>query len=92
LGGDVKLALKTPRANGVTHLVFTHLVFTPSEFIEKLVALMPPPRSHLVRWSGVFAPNLLYRADITLRPEIKKGFHFVIDTEEEDKPRECKNY
>jgi len=48
LGGDAKLALKTPWANGTTHLVFT-----PSEFIEKLVALIPPPLSHLVRWSGV---------------------------------------
>jgi hypothetical protein len=85
--GDVKLALKTPWANGTTHLVFT-----PCEFIEKLVALIPPPRSHLVRWSGVFAPNSQYRRDITLKPEIKKGFQFASDTEEEDKPREFKNY
>ena len=85
--GDVKLALKTPWANGTTHLVFT-----PSEFIEKLVALIPPPRSHLVRWSGVFAPNSPYRRDITLRPEIKKGFQFASDTDEVDEPREFKNY
>ena len=44
--GDVKLALKTPWANGTTHLVFT-----PSEFIEKLMAIIPLPRSHLVRWA-----------------------------------------
>ena len=69
LGGDVKLALKTPWANGTTHHVFT-----PSEFIEKLIALIPPPRSHLVRWTGVFAPNSPYRREITLRPEIQKGF------------------
>ncbi|MBM4252289.1 MAG: hypothetical protein FJ146_09980 [Deltaproteobacteria bacterium] len=42
--GDVKLALKTPWSNGTTHLVFT-----PTEFTRKLVALIPPPRSHLVR-------------------------------------------
>jgi hypothetical protein len=36
----------------------------------------PPPRSHLVRWSGVFAPNSLYRKEITLKPEAKKGFDF----------------
>jgi hypothetical protein len=47
------LALKTQWANGLTYRVFTHLVFTPSELIEKLVALTPLPRSHLVRWSGV---------------------------------------
>jgi hypothetical protein len=91
LGGDVKLALKTRGKRRHSSGIHASRLHT-SEFIEKLVALMPPPRSHLVRWSGVFAPNLLYRADITLRPEIKKGFHFVINTEEEDKPRECKNY
>jgi hypothetical protein len=85
--GDVKLALKTPWANGTTHLVFT-----PSEFIEKLVALIPPPRSHLVRWSGVCAPNSPYRKDITLMPDIKKGFQFASDTEEAEKAGKFKNY
>ena len=85
--GDVKLALKTPWANGTTHLVFI-----PSEFIEKLVALIPPPRSHLVRWSGVFAPNSPYRKDITLRPDIKKGFQFASDTEEAEQAGKFKNY
>jgi hypothetical protein len=28
----------------------THLLFSPEEFIGNLVALIPPPRSHLVRW------------------------------------------
>ena len=83
--GDVKLALKTPWANGTTHLAFT-----PSEFIEKLVALIPPPRSHLVRWAGVFAPKSPYRKDITLRPEIKKGFQFGSGKDEEK--GEFKNY
>ena len=40
--GDVKLALKTPWANGTTHLVFT-----PSEFTRKLIGLIPPTRGHL---------------------------------------------
>jgi hypothetical protein len=85
--GDVKLALKTPWANGTTHLAFT-----PSEFIEKLVALIPPPRSHLVRWAGVFAPNSPYRKDITIRPEIKKGFQFSNDDDGAEKTRTFKNY
>ena len=68
----------------------THLVFTSSEFIEKLMALVPPPRSHLVRWAGVFAPNSPYRKDITLRPEIKKGCQFGSGTDEEK--GEFKNY
>lgn len=31
--------------------------FTPQEFIEKLVALIPEPRVHLTRFHGVLAPN-----------------------------------
>jgi hypothetical protein len=53
--GKVLLHLKSPWADGTTHLLFT-----PSEFIKKLVALIPPPRSHLARWAGVLAPNSPY--------------------------------
>jgi len=59
----------------------THLLFTPTEFIEKLVALIPSPRSHLVRWSGVLAPHSPYRQAIILRPDVKKGFQFGVDDE-----------
>jgi len=69
--GKVKLRLKSQWADGTTHLLFS-----PTEFIEKLSALIPPPRSHLVRWGGVFAPNSPYRKEITLKPEVKKGFQF----------------
>ena len=31
--------------------------FTPQEFLEKLVALVPPPRIHLTRFHGVLGPN-----------------------------------
>jgi hypothetical protein len=34
----------------------THVVFTPQELIEKLAALIPPPRFHLVRYHGVLGP------------------------------------
>ncbi len=78
-GERVRLRLKTPYSDGTTHLVLTY-----GEFIEKLVALIPPPRHHLVRWGGVFAPNSPYRKRITLRPEVKKGFQFE-DTEEGSK-------
>ena len=53
--GDVKLTLKTPYASGVTHLLLT-----PEEFIERLVALIPPPRTHLVRWAGVLTPHIQF--------------------------------
>ena len=60
-------------------------MYSPEEFIEKLLALIPPPRSHLVRWGGVFAPHSPFRRDIVLRPEKKKGFQFGHETEDGDR-------
>jgi len=34
----------------------THVVFEPQELVEKLAALVPPPRFHLVRYHGVLGP------------------------------------
>ena len=82
--GNVKLRLKSKWSDGTTHLRFT-----PSEFLEKLAALIPPPRAHLVRWAGVFAPNSSYRKDITLKPHIKKGFQFIEDGSD---PKLVKNH
>ena len=79
----VKLLLKTPYSDGTTHLLFTF-----SEFIEKLMALVPPPKSHLVRWGGVFAPNSPVRKQITLKPDVKKGFQFT----EDEEPKVYKNH
>ncbi len=39
----------------------THVVFEPLELIERLVALIPPPRAHQVRYHGVLAPCAGYR-------------------------------
>ncbi len=66
--GSVKLQLKTRFADGTTHILFT-----PSEFIEKLCALIPPPKNHLVRWAGIFAPNHPLRAKVILKPQKQKG-------------------
>ena len=74
--GDVKLRLKTRYSDGTTHLLFS-----PEEFLEKLSALIPPPRTHLVRWGGVFAPASPFRKQIVVRPEVKKGFQFAEEGE-----------
>jgi hypothetical protein len=34
----------------------THMVFEPLELLEKLAALVPPPRFHLVRYHGILGP------------------------------------
>ena len=58
--GRVRYQLKTPWRNGTTHVEFE-----PIEFIAKLAALVPPPRAHLTRFHGVFAPNANLRAQLT---------------------------
>jgi hypothetical protein len=50
--GRVAFRMKRPLPDGRTHLVFT-----PVELLRKLAALVPPPRSNLVRFHGVFAPG-----------------------------------
>ena len=42
----------------------THVVLSPHELIEKLFSLFPQPRMHLVRYSGVLAPNAKMRSVI----------------------------
>ncbi|MBF0367453.1 MAG: transposase [Oligoflexia bacterium] len=50
--GNIIYALKIPYTDGTTHLKFTI-----EEFIVALVALIPPPRVHLVRYHGLLGPN-----------------------------------
>ena len=42
-------------------------MLTPSEFLEKLAAIVPPPRAHLVKWGGVFALNSPLRRKVILK-------------------------
>jgi hypothetical protein len=44
------------------------LVLQPTELLRRLATLVPPPRRHLVRYHGVFAPNSAWRAEIVPRP------------------------
>ena len=53
----------TPWADGTTSLVLS-----PTELIEKLAALVPPPRTHLIRYHGVLAPAAADRARIVPGP------------------------
>jgi hypothetical protein len=41
------------------------LVLTPLALIDKIAALIPPPRAHRHRYYGVFAPNSPMRAAVT---------------------------
>ncbi len=50
----------------------THVVFEPGELVEKLVALVPPPRFHLVRYHGILGPAAGRRPQVVPR-EVKPG-------------------
>jgi hypothetical protein len=48
----------------------THLLLSPLELIEKLAALVPPPRLNLVRYHGLLAPNARQRQQIVPAPPV----------------------
>ena len=41
-----------------------YLLFSPEELMEKLAALVPQPRVHLIRYHGCLAPNAKIRAEV----------------------------
>ncbi|WP_418888732.1 transposase [Methanothrix soehngenii] len=55
--GQVRYQLKTPYRDGTTHIVLE-----PLDLMARLCALVPPPRMHLTRYHGVFAPHSRLRA------------------------------
>ncbi|HET9538185.1 MAG TPA: transposase [Mesorhizobium sp.] len=69
--GQVVLQLKSPYKDGTTHIVME-----PLEFMERLAALVPRPRLHLIpfdrlragRFHGVLAPNAKLRSEIIPSP------------------------
>jgi len=74
--GQVVLKLKTRWRDGTTHLVMS-----PLEFMQRLAALVPRPRLHLIRFHGVLAPNAKLRALVVPQePEASAS---------EAKPAEC---
>jgi len=46
----------------------THTKMSPLEFMQRLAALVPRPRLHLIRFHGVLAPNAGLRAAIVPGP------------------------
>jgi hypothetical protein len=66
--GALVLQLKSPWRDGTTHLGMS-----PLEFMQRLAALVPRPRLHLIRFHGVLAPNAKLRAAIVPGPAEKPG-------------------
>jgi hypothetical protein len=57
--GQVVLQLKSPWRDGTTHIVMS-----PAQFMQRLAALVPRPRLHLIRFHGVLAPHAKLRPQI----------------------------
>jgi hypothetical protein len=77
----VTLTLKRAFDDGTTKLVMS-----PHTFIEKITAIIPPPKFHLVTWHGVFACNSPLKNIVRLKPKEKKGFCF------DEEGKKTKNY
>jgi len=82
--GDVIYKLKTKYSDGTTHLRFSGV-----EFIEKLAALVPPPRIHLIRFFGVLAPHSKIRAEVVPKKDKPEE---TCEINKKDKPRKSKKY
>ncbi len=54
--GRIAYRLRHPWRDGTTHVVFQ-----PTELLEKLAVLVPWPRSNALRYHGVFAPGSKWR-------------------------------
>ena len=61
--GEVVLGLKRAWSDGTTELRFT-----PLAFLERLVALVPPPRAHQTLYHGVLARRSAWRSRVVPQP------------------------
>jgi hypothetical protein len=60
---QVVLQLRSPWRDGTTHIVMS-----PLQFMQRVGALVPRPRLHLIRFHGVLAPHAKLRAPILACP------------------------
>jgi hypothetical protein len=56
-GGRLLYRFKRPWNDGTTHVILE-----PLELMEKLVAIVPAPRAHQLRYAGILAPAAKWRA------------------------------
>ena len=64
----IVLKLKSPWRDGTTHLVMS-----PLECMQRLAALLPRPRLHLIRFHGVLAPNAKLRAMVVPQGPVERA-------------------
>jgi Putative transposase len=81
-GPDGRLVYRMKRPKGGSLL----LVLTPDELLARLATLVPPPRSHGLRYHGVFAPNAKARARVV--PSGQPQEQSLVSEEEASPPAE----
>jgi len=82
VSGQVRHALRTPYRDGTTHIVLE-----PLDFMARLAALVPPPRMHLTRYHGVFAPHSRLRAAVTPARRGLRGKNTAVAADKPATPR-----
>ena len=63
--GRVLYEMKRPLRDGTTTLSLH-----PADFLRRIASLVPPPRVHLTRYHGLFAPNARDRARVVRVPHL----------------------
>ena len=81
----LSFTLKTPWDDGTCRIVLS-----PTELIEKLAALVPPPRVHLIRYHGVLAPHAADRAQIVPGPPAQDAAQLPANEATPSAPRSCR--
>jgi hypothetical protein len=82
--GRYRIRLKKAWSDGSTHIVLEGL-----ELLGRLAALVPPPRVHLTRYYGVFAPRSKLRREVVPKPADKE--EVVNDCKQEHGPWQAEN-
>lgn len=68
--GDLVYTMKRVFADGTRAVLLS-----PTELIEKLCAMVPPPRAHQALYTGVFSSHSKWRNLVVLDPKARKGFN-----------------
>jgi hypothetical protein len=94
--GQVVYELKTPYRDGTTHVVMSPLATAGMpevgqcreqlpKWMQRLAALIPGPRLHLIRYHGILAPIAKWRSQVVPKP--KEHDNAEIDKQEYEAKR-----
>jgi len=62
--GTIRLTFKKPWRDGTAGVEYE-----PLDFLAKLAALVPRPRTHQIRYHGVYSPNARLRPEVLPAPD-----------------------